>query len=719
MNTLNNLRVSTKLFLSFGTILVLLAVLGTLSVFDLGQLASHSEAITSERLPKIERLHELDAEAANLRIQQLRAVTAPTPEQVQLHLTEARHLLDKMRELRQQHETHLSEAVERRLWSAYSDGWEQYLGLHDEMLVLLRDQKQAEATKLVNEKGKKLYDASRADLAAAISQAMQETAVVTSESRKLYEHTRLIVIGLAIVAVVLGFGIALVVARSMSRPLQKLVDVFGAISGGRLDNEIDTSRKDEIGLALGELARMQDKLRSQIETERRTSAMNLRIRQALDKASSSVMVADEGHDIIYVNEAAQTLFRNAEADFRRDVPTLDASRLVGTNISEFRLTNLQGAHAADTRIGTRTLRITTSPILDTAGQRTGTVVEWLDRTQEVHSEDEVSTAVKRAADGDFTRRISMDGKTGFFQTLATGLNTILDVTSGIVAKVKAAAHDVQRGAREISEGNTNLSQRTEEQSSSLEETASSMEEMTSTVKQNADNAGQANQLATAARDQAEKGGIVTGRAVQAMSGINEASRRIADIIGVIDEIAFQTNLLALNAAVEAARAGEQGRGFAVVASEVRSLAGRSATAAKEIKELIHDSVKRVEDGSVLVTESGQTLEQIVVSVKKVSDIVAEIAAASREQSSGIEQVNRAVVQMDQMTQQNAALVEQASAASQGMADRARELNEMMAGYQVGTFEDKPATERRGANRPWSQSDAAEGLESRAQFASVG
>jgi methyl-accepting chemotaxis protein len=213
-----------------------------------------------------------------------------------------------------------------------------------------------------------------------------------------------------------------------------------------------------------------------------------------------------------------------------------------------------------------------------------------------------------------------------------------------------------------------------------------MEQMTSTVKQNADNAGQANQLAVAARDQAERGGEVVTQAVRAMQDINEASRRIADIIGVIDEIAFQTNLLALNAAVEAARAGEQGRGFAIVATEVRSLAGRSATAAREIKELIQDSVRKVQDGSLLVTQSGETLEKIVASVKKVSDIVAEIAAASREQSSGIEQVNRAVTQMDQITQQNASLVEQATTSSQDMAEAARRLDQMMARYRLATHE---------------------------------
>jgi len=240
-----------------------------------------------------------------------------------------------------------------------------------------------------------------------------------------------------------------------------------------------------------------------------------------------------------------------------------------------------------------------------------------------------------------------------------------------------------------------------------------MEEMTSTVKQNADNAAHASKLAIAARDQAEKGGAVVSKAVTAMVGINDASKKIADIISVIDGIAFQTNLLALNAAVEAARAGEQGRGFAVVATEVRNLAGRSATAAKEIKGLIQDTVSKVDEGSKLVTQSGATLEQIVTAVKKVTDIVTEIATASNEQSSGIEQVNKAVMQLDELTQQNAALVEQASAASQAMAEQARDLNSSMARYQVNTSTDssaadsavpaaplQTAADRRKAGRPW-------------------
>jgi len=317
------------------------------------------------------------------------------------------------------------------------------------------------------------------------------------------------------------------------------------------------------------------------------------------------------------------------------------------------------------------------------------------------------------AAGDFTDKITVDSTNEIGQVLSA-LQATQKSLGQMVRQAKMAASAVHRGAEEISQGNANLSQRTEEQSSSLEETASSMEEMTSTVKQNADNAGQANQLATAARDQAEKGGAVVGKAVSAMTEINESSKKIADIIGVIDEIAFQTNLLALNAAVEAARAGEQGRGFAVVATEVRSLAGRSATAAKEIKDLIQDSVRKVEDGSALVTQSGQTLEQIVASVKKVSDIIAEIAAASREQSSGIEQVNKAVMQMDEMTQQNAALVEQATAASQSMAEQAGELNTLMERYRIADGDQlhapvaaasERAVERRKASRPWSERGA--------------
>ena len=280
----------------------------------------------------------------------------------------------------------------------------------------------------------------------------------------------------------------------------------------------------------------------------------------------------------------------------------------------------------------------------------------------------MAALTQQIAGGDLTVRFDNTGQeTGIYAAMRDMTSQLKDM----VTKVTQSTAQVSSAAAEIAQGSGDLAQRTEEQASALEETASSMEELTSTVKHSADNAGQANQLAVAARSQAEQGGQVVEQAVTAMHAINQSSRKIADIIGVIDEIAFQTNLLALNAAVEAARAGEQGRGFAVVAGEVRKLAQRSADAAKEIKGLITDSVSKVEDGGKLVDQAGQTLREIVTSVKKVSDIVAEMAAAAREQASGIEQVNKAILQMDQVTQQNAALVEETAAASQSMGEQAR------------------------------------------------
>jgi methyl-accepting chemotaxis protein len=549
---------------------------------------------------------------------------------------------------------------------------------------------------------------------------------------------------LALAGIALAYWMQRRVASHITHNLEVANHVFGELTQGKFDNQIDIDSKDELGALLESLASMQSGLAGRVDADRRAAAEEReravaaeRIKQALDASSVNVVVCDDQFDVIYVNPAAQSLMTAAQSDFARMNPRFDAGRLVGANVEVFyqegvrqRETMAAARHAntAQFTVGSRTLKSTSSPIFDAGGKRIGTVIEWIDRTQEVAAEKEIGDLVGAVSDGKLDQRISLTNKSGFFQVLATGLNglvtTVGDVVAelkrmveganegdltrsmslegrpglyvsigsgvnalvgnmaGVVSQVKNMAAEVHTGAEEISRGNTNLSQRTEEQASSLEETASSMEEMTSTVKQTADNAGQANQLAVVARQQAEKGGAVVGSAVVAMSGINDASKKIADIIGVIDEIAFQTNLLALNAAVEAARAGEQGRGFAVVATEVRNLAGRSATAAKEIKALIQDSVAKVDEGSRLVDESGKTLEEIVHAVKKVTDIVAEIAAASREQSSGIEQVNKAIMQMDGNTQQNAALVEEAAAASQAIVEQALLLNSLVSHYKV-------------------------------------
>jgi methyl-accepting chemotaxis protein len=506
------------------------------------------------------------------------------------------------------------------------------------------------------------------------------------------------------VAMILSIVLMLALSKRIAGAIRRLLYITERIGAGQYDNAIDDSGVDEISRLYAGVSRMQKQLKAQIESERAQSIANGRIRAALDNVSGNVMVADAHGEIIYTNGASDVMLRDAEADFRKELPQFSAASVRGANFNIFHknpahahtvLVELTGTHISELRIGGRTFRVTFNPVLS-AGERVGTVVEWLDRTAEVSVEVELQQMLAGVLAGDLGKRISTADKSGFFETMCRGVNQLADNMADMVSKVKAAADEVLRGAEEMIEGNMHLAKRTEQQAASLEETASSMEEMTSSVKQNADNAGEASQLASAARDQARSGGGVVGEAIEAMARINESSKQIADIIGVIDEIAFQTNLLALNAAVEAARAGEQGRGFAVVATEVRSLAGRSAAAAKQIKDLINDSVRKVQHGSVLVTRSGATLGQIVISVKKVSDIVAEIAAASREQSSGIDLVNSAVMQMDEMTQQNAALVEQATAASKSMAEQASELNTLMERYRVAAVSNLPAAAARAS-----------------------
>ncbi|MFK7977126.1 MAG: methyl-accepting chemotaxis protein [Halioglobus sp.] len=567
--------------------------------------------------------------------------------------------------------------------------------------------------------------------------------------------------------------IACFLAFWMSRLITKQViharNVLDSIRDGNLENAITVSSSDEVGVVLSSLSEMQENLRESLETERKQAFRNTRVTQALDSVNSNVMIADVDCNITYMNNALTELMRDAESDFRKDLPAFDSANLIGSNIDTFHknpahqrnlLASIDSTYTADMNVGGRELRVIANPIFSEEEGRIGTVVQWVDRTKEVAIEKEIQSIVDSSLAGDLSQRIALDGKEGFIKRLSAGVNDLVDVSdrvindtvnvlsaiaggdlthkieadyqgsfgqlkddtnstivklTSVMGEITTSASAVLSGSQELSQGNNNLSMRTEQQAASLEETASSMEEMTSTVKQNADNAAQANQLASGAREQAEVGGSVVSRAVSAMSEITASSKKIADIIGVIDEIAFQTNLLALNAAVEAARAGDQGRGFAVVASEVRNLAGRSATAAKEIKDLIEDSVLKVDEGSKLVDESGETLEQIMGSVTKVSDIIAEIAAASQEQSEGISQVNRAVVQMDESTQQNAALVEEAAAASEQMGEQARSLNDLV-GYfttsgttsttQAFVAEHEP-TERRAADRPWSSGGDSE------------
>ena len=510
--------------------------------------------------------------------------------------------------------------------------------------------------------------------------------------------------------------------------------------GGRTLTVVANPVINEAGERLGAVVEWQD-ITEQLaarEREERIAGENARIKSALDNCSTNVMIADGERNIIYMNKTVTAMLQNAEADLRKALPSFSVNKLMGGSIDQFHkhpehqqrlLATFTSTFRTQIEVGGRTFGLVANPVMSDSGERLGSVVEWNDRTLEVSVEREVAGLVNAAAAGDFSRRIAEEGKSGFLLNLTSGLNQLVDTAdkglrdvtrmlaalsqgdltqridadyqgtfgelkdysnetaqslSRMLGQIREAADTIHTAASEIASGNAELSTRTEQQASSLEETASSMEELTSTVKLNAENARQANSLAVNASEVATEGGNVVQKVVGTMSAINDSARKIADIIGVIDGIAFQTNILALNAAVEAARAGEQGRGFAVVAGEVRTLAQRSAAAAKEIKTLINDSVDKVENGNTLVAQAGQTMSDIVVAIKRVTDIMAEIAAASAEQSSGIEEVNGAVSQMDEMTQQNAALVEEAAASAEALQEQAGLLNQSVSVFKLDT-----------------------------------
>ena len=541
--------------------------------------------------------------------------------------------------------------------------------------------------------------------------------------------------------------------RGMLKDLKEVYNT-SILVGGRTFNLVATPVFSD-SVRLGTVVEWDDiteKLAKEIE-DKRLADENTRVKLALDVCSANTMIADNDLEVIYTNSAVQNMLSVGESDIKQDLPNFSANKVLGSNIDIFHknpshqrnmLANLASTYQTEINVGGRTFALIASPINNEEGERLGTVVEWNDRTEEVAVEQEVDNIIEAAGKGDLSQRATVDNKKGFFKELCMGLNRLVGLSEGvindtarvlaamsegnlteridadyeglfgklkadsnttgdrltdIIGRIREAANTVSTGSNEIAQGNTDLSQRTEEQASSLEETASSMEEMTSSVKQTSENASHANELASNAQEKASKGGEVVARAVTAMDEINSSSKKIADIIGVIDEIAFQTNLLALNAAVEAARAGEQGKGFAVVAGEVRNLAQRSAGAAKEIKDLIRDSVEKVDNGTELVNESGTTLTEIVDAVEKVSTMIKEISDAAIEQSAGIEEVNKAISQMDEMTQQNAALVEEASAASETMTEQARSMLDLVGFFQMASGSDVGGFSGASAGRP--------------------
>jgi methyl-accepting chemotaxis protein len=593
---------------------------------------------------------------------------------------------------------------------------------------------------------------------------LQEKAVKAAYEDSQRKNGLFIQIAAAVAALLLLMlpPVAWLLIRSILRPLALANRCFDEIGKGNYCTAISSNGHDELGRLLLGLKAMQEKLDADVSEVKRVAEGNLRIRLALDGVAAPVLIADIEGRILYANTSMHRQLQEASVPSGPGENTGVETSLVGKTIAELGLFDAGEVAAMMSRdrlishatLGERSFEVVWSAVFGSTHERLGTVAEWRDQSAQVLLEERVGAVIEAAIGGDFVQRVDTNGLKGALRLVGERVNALMDVCqksfsdlgrildalasgnltqkiandyrgtfaklkddsnqtveqlSQIIAQIREASEAIGTASRQIAAGNTDLSQRTERQASSLQETASSMEELTGTVKQNAENARRANQLAAGASDVAAKGGEVVHQVVQTMTSITESSKKIVDIISVIDGIAFQTNILALNAAVEAARAGEQGRGFAVVASEVRSLAQRSSSAAKEIKRLISDSVEKVNSGTKLVDTAGKTMEDIVTQVKRVTNIMAEITAASAEQSSGIEQVNRAITQMDQVTQQNAALVEEAAAAAESMEEQARALARSVAVFLLadGASAPQPSTpaapwdglsDRRGWNR---------------------
>jgi len=728
-----NARVVTKLLMAFGLLLTLTAVVGTMSYVALTRVNRSASALAEVWLPGVGELTATRADMLLVREFETKHTHASDDgyrseyeEKMDAALTAVKRHVAAFKALS-------GASMDAKLVADFDKHWAEYLAVNTKVIGLSRSGKQDDAQEIGDGAGKSSIDDALSALERMTDYGFAQGRAAGAHSHDVYRAT-LIASSVTVAVILIVWGLLTwVITRSITGPIGWAVRVAQSVAAGDLTMPVEVRSTNETGQLLSALKSMQGVLR-----ENEAAALNATGQiTAINKAQGVVELDMDGtirsandnflramgYQADDVRGRQYSLFvdseQQASPEYQAIWPKLGRGEYESGRFKRV----ARDGHAV-------WLRTSYNPILGQDGKPYKVVAYASDITAQVKMEaaldaavSETQAVVQAAIDGELTARIATAGKTGQIEALAASVNALIDNMMMVVAEIKRAATEVQASAQEISNGNVNLSQRTEEQASSLEETASSMEQMTSTVKATADNAGQARQLAVAAREQAEKGGKVVQAAVAAMSGINTASRKIADIIGVIDEIAFQTNLLALNAAVEAARAGDQGRGFAVVAAEVRTLAGRSATAAKEIKALINDSVAKVEQGSKLVDQSGHSLGDIGSAVQRVTDVVAEIAQASQEQATGIEQVNKAVVQMDDATQQNAALVEEASAASEAIVGQATRLASLVARYRVAeefaaaaspvpknaTAERAPpSVERRGSKRAWSARGASTG-----------
>ncbi len=548
----------------------------------------------------------------------------------------------------------------------------------------------------------------------------------TAEVNEPIYRMALMILGVTALMLMVMITISAFFARRVTKPIQALSAAVGGLSRGESIDIPGLARRDEIG----DLARA-------LKVVHATGTDALRIRSSLDKANVNLLAADQNNRYVYASTAALDYFKTHCAAIQSSHPDFSPDKIVGCSredmrrylgIDRVKQTANGTGYSVRTSFGDRTIDLTATPVTNDKNEYLGATVEWRDVTDELNTAMEVAGMVNAAAVGDFSQRVPVDGKTGPMREICEGLNTISstvetavseigtslqhlaegDLTYRMQAKligsfedlqthvqttferltetmttIQATAEEVANAAAEINAGSNDLASRTEQQATSLEETAATTEQLAASVKQTAESSRRATELAEDASAVAARGGGIASEAIDAISRIEKASQQIAEIVGVIDDIAFQTNLLALNAAVEAARAGEAGKGFAVVASEVRTLAQRSGQAAKDIKGLIANSSEQVADGVKLVHGAGDALQQIVDAAARVSSTVVEISSATAEQANGIEEMSQTVAQLDEMTQQNSAMAEQSAAAADGLQQQIITLRSLVATFKTG------------------------------------
>jgi len=695
MKWFHDLPIARKLTVGFALTTLMTLALGIFALVRLGEANEQLRAMSTNDIPSVQHLGEIRAQLGEFRTYEMAQLTVlDKPESVADYDKRMEATGKVVHEEMAAYAALPAEPKERELYEVVAARNADYFKANAAIKQAIAAGDNAGAQQISDEQSR---PGRRALFAAMKELGEYSNGVIArrvERANTIHQNSVYAIIACMVLLALLAAAMGVVIARAITRPLAQAVHAIQSVSRGDLSVNIQATSQDEAGKMLAATRDMTVMLRRfSAETQRMAemhAGPDISHRIPQDFPGVYGELAKGINTMIFehldaITDSVAILNQYATGDLSQNARRLPGTRAI---LHE----SMDAAKASLLAINTQIQSLAQAAAAGDFTQRGDAMrfehdfrvmIENLNTMMEVADGNlsQLSHLLQSIANGDLTARMHGEFH-GVFASMRDDANTTVAQLTQIVGRIQQASSSISTAAGEIASGNNDLSRRTEQQAANLEETAASMEELTSTVRQNAEHARQANQLAIGAHSVASQGGDVVGRVVSTMHEIDASSRRIADIITVIDGIAFQTNILALNAAVEAARAGEQGRGFAVVASEVRTLAQRSAGAAKEIKGLIDESVGKVAEGSQLVNQAGATMGEIVASVQRVTDIMAEISAASQEQSAGIEQVNQTVVQMDETTQQNAALVEEATAAARAMEEQAGDLTDAVALFKL-------------------------------------